>query len=77
MSGLTPPRLSRNQTCCNEKSLSGKFNVQSVSKLIELVVPDAGDINDQFVIIESAAVEMDTRFTKLECECYIEGTHIR
>ena len=51
--------------------------MQSVGKIIELVVPDAGDINDQFVIIQSAAVEMDTRFTKLECECYIEGTRRR
>ena len=74
---MTPPRLERKQTCCNEKGLSGKFNVQPVGKLIELVVPDAGDINDQFVIIQSAAVEMDTRFTKLECECYIEGTRRR
>ena len=61
----------------DQKALSGKFNMQSVSKNIELVVPDAGHINDQFVVIQSAAVDMNTGFTKLERECYIEGLRSR
>jgi len=51
--------------------------MQSVSKNIELVLPDAGHINDQFVVIQSAAVDMDTGFTELERECYIEGLRVR
>ena len=56
-----------------KKDLSGKFHVQSVSQNIELVVPNAGDINEQFVVIQSAAVDVDTGLTKLERECHIEG----